>query len=199
MNTINFNNKIQIVLFLLVIILFIMYYNMYIKISKNEENFTNISNEALQSLAAVYNSETITVKNIVATGNISVAGDTQVNGTLTVKNIVAGDTQVNERLTVKNIVSGDTQVNGTITVKNIVATDNISVEGDTKVNGTLTVPKTTNLGNWNITNNRMGIKDIGDINLNADGWLRFNKYGDMGTGPTSYAPQGFAGNNFTVW
>jgi hypothetical protein len=68
---------------LLIALLFVLYTQLYFSIS-TAENLTPLSNESLQNLSSVYNNGTLTVKNIVATGDVSVDGNltTQCTSTL---------------------------------------------------------------------------------------------------------------------
>jgi len=86
------------------------------------------SNEAIQSVASVYNTSVMTVKDLNVTGNLTVSGNTSCTGTST-------------------------------------------------------------LGQWSIRNDKIGIKDRGDIHLAPDKWVRLLNYDEA-----IYNPNGFAGN-----
>ncbi len=83
-------DNIHIMLFLLIIVLFALYAHLYLTIFS--ENFTPISNDALQNLASLYNNGTLTVSNLKVTQNASIGGNltTAGNSTVSGNSTVAG-------------------------------------------------------------------------------------------------------------
>jgi hypothetical protein len=74
--------------------------------------------------------------------------------------------------------------------KDTLTVTNLNVTGNLKVNGN------SNLGQWNIRDDRIGIPNRGDMHLHADKWLRLLETDkDTNTYATSTAGGGFAGRN----
>jgi hypothetical protein len=172
----DYNSKIHVILFILVIILFGMYFNLT---HSRSENFTAISNESLQNLASVYNMGTLTVDNIVTTGNITSAGDITAKSLTTVGGIDIGDSgTINKNFQVKGI-SNLTHVNAT----------GMGITGGLAVTG----PST--LGKYNIRDDRIGIPGRGDIQIGEDSWTRLYTYNGNDYAGVAGSSGGFAGLN----
>lgn len=75
----------QLIIFSLIVILFILYVQLYMQLHNSYENMTTTSNEAIQNVSSMYNQSTMTAKNILATGSLTI-GATKIasDGTITV-------------------------------------------------------------------------------------------------------------------
>jgi len=109
------------------------------------ENMADLSPEAIQNVASVYNKDNMTVSNLNVTGNITVAGNT-------------------------------------------------TIAKDLKVSGS------SNLGLWNIRNDRIGIDGRKDMHLAGDQWFRVYDYntGNHGGGGLAAGNLWSGGNLDTV-
>lgn len=88
-------------------------------------------------------------------------------------------------------------------VTNLKVTGNLEVEGSTNLKGNATTPSAT-IGNWDIRNDRIGIKDRADMHLAEDKWMRLYDYGGTNYAGTNGSAGGFAGSNLwcaggTAW
>lgn len=125
-----------IIIFIIVVaILFYKIYELENKLNEaTNEKLTNtsiVSNEALQTLGSVFNSGTLTVKNLNVTGNANVTGtttltNTQINGNTT----GIGSAIFDSLTTLKNA-----QINGDITTGKLTASSDVMTTGKLTVNG----------------------------------------------------------------
>jgi hypothetical protein len=164
--------------FIIIIVIIFIIFKMINK-TENMADISTVNNEALQTIASVYNSNSeLTVPKLHVMDKLK-----------SEYSIEFGD---NNKWTIK--APQDQQIlkfipnNGDET-KAII----FDQTGNVTINGNLTVNGESNLSNWRIKNDRIGIKDRADLTLASDKWLRNISWeGDITSG---YNPSvGFAGN-----
>jgi len=101
---------------ILVIIMIIIFLNM-----KTYEHFTDLSNEAIQNIASVYNKDNMTLTNLTTTGDITIGGKIDTTGNITTKENISG----------KNMTlgSGEHYLSGLITNENNVEKTQLAMIG----------------------------------------------------------------------
>jgi hypothetical protein len=145
------NNKILILILILVIIgLYFLY--------EDQENLDststtqNLSNEAIQNIASIYNNQNMTVTNLTATNQANIK-DAKMSGNLNVSGSITGN--VTGKLTSPNgKYSLNISDDGKITLYNDSNKTDIVIDGDLLIQGS-----------GNTTNNRVRI----GLNKNGDG------------------------------
>lgn len=133
-----------------IVVLYIIYVFFF---KKNDITFDNLVVNSDETV------DTITVNNLTVLKNASFKGDLNVDGKLTVngKLIVGEEISTRHALNTGSIITGSLTSTGDIT------------------GNTITSP-IAHLGEFNIRNNRIGIKD--GLDMHVDGtWLRLRNYG----------------------
>jgi hypothetical protein len=145
------NNKILILILILVIIVLYFLY-------EDQENLDststtqNLSNEAIQNIASIYNNQNMTVTNLTATNQVNIK-DAKMSGNLNVSGSITGN--VTGKLTSPNgKYSLNISDDGKITLYNDSNKTDIVIDGDLLIQGS-----------GNTTNNRVRI----GLNKNGDG------------------------------
>lgn len=133
----NKNLKNNLILVCLFGLYFVLFYN------NIDEHMT--SDEAVQNLASMYNSGTLTATNVNITGNLTVNG----------KSVLAGETSVNGQLTTNSnsIFNSDVRMK-----KNVSIDNNLDITGKTTMNSNLEL-------NENLKMKDKKIIALGDIGL----------------------------------
>ena len=143
------------------------------------------SNEAVQTVSSIYNSGNMSVSNLRVTGNLIVDGDCKGGSLTTGAFKLSGE---GDNLVLRNGTNTDwinvIDKTGTINSKN-----NLHIAGTTNT-ANLNATGTSNLANWRIKNDRIGIPGRGDLYFSTDKWL---KMFDFDT--DNYGGLGYAGNN----
>ncbi len=171
-------NNINILLLAIVLILCIAYYGLYCDIEKlkETEHYTQISNDALQTLSSVYNNGTLTVT------NLNVTGDAQI-GKWTVKGNAIGmpgiaDINLGSDGWVRLLKYGSTDINaysGSGGTGGFAAYNLWAANSDSKLYGTIINGKTiNNTGDINnsgniTTTNMTASGNVTTVNMTASG------------------------------
>jgi hypothetical protein len=120
---------------------------------------SDLNSEALQNLASVYNSGSMTVTDLQVTGKLTVGGDITGNGNITGKTkLTAGDITSNG-LTVNGDISAynvnttkGLTASGNVTGKYIIATNDMTATGDITGNNITANKKLASTGNLTVGN-----------------------------------------------
>jgi hypothetical protein len=100
------------------------------------ESFNNISNEAIQNLSSVYNSNQITSENIVATNNANISGNTNISGNANIN----GSLVAQQGVTTPSITSTNSlniQSKSGVNISTSGGNGNLSVGGSLNVSGNI--------------------------------------------------------------
>lgn len=161
----------EIKLLLLSCVLFLVYFELKNKM-ENNERFT--TNEAIQNLASMYNSETITCKNLKVLNNtemggaLTVGGNTNINGNMNFKDGITLNGKMN--ITGVTEITGNTNITGKLTTTDMITSPRGKF-GKIRLENNIVGDEQFHITNKNGTGTRLSFANDGNIvPLRCDGW-----------------------------